>query len=267
MVKSVAQVWNEADILELTIEPKSAVYLKDGKLTLDSTIEVLSYSPELKLLTNSTESFSETGDGTFAHKLDTVPTSSGSVIFQNGNAVGVHIGALYSDNTKKVIIDNIASKTHQLGYSNVDYHTLSSTILLEGCPEDQHNQCLVPRPRGCAVKVCVPNVIPQMPVAPEEVADSLRNVADDIARPIAATVTPETADKAEKHGWTTDSCTTAGAGLILLPAALYIAPACASSSFITAGFAVAVCVTTVSTAVVKLVCTQLCNDHHLQNCK
>lgn len=94
-----------------------------------------------------------------------------------------------------------------------------------------------------------------------------KGLVDGITHDVANQITPQVAAKAKSEGWTKENCGVVGLGAILLPAALYIAPTCAASAYITAGIGTTVCVSGVSGAIVGAVCIELCDQHVLRDCQ
>jgi len=105
-------------------------------------------------------------------------------------------------------------------------------------------------------------------IADKEVSCKVwQGLVDGITHDVANQVLPQVADKARSEGWTTSNCGVVGLGAILLPAAIYIAPTCAASAYITAGIGATVCVSGVSGAIVSAVCIELCDQRVLRDCK
>ena len=191
-VKNVSRAWEKGDVLELRVMETNNSYLKTAALTTGASLEIYSFDPEGKLLTNRGNLITDNADGTLFHDLDTVASSSGSVIIQNNRAVGLHLGTLYTDDTKTVAEFNVATSTLSLGETSAtnSYATLKagSDRLTKECPDGEHNQCVLPRPwpgHGCAQSICVPNAVLSVPTDPRgaEILAALRSggVSSDFA--------------------------------------------------------------------------------------
>lgn len=119
--------------------------------------------------------------------------------------------------------------------------------------------------------------LPDLPNIPDGgLSDALKDVAksldpsrlfNDLVSSIANKIVPDVAAQAKSGGWTTLNCAAVGSGAILLPAATYIAPACAASAFITAGMGTPACVTAVSSSIVAATCVSLCETKNLSDCR
>jgi hypothetical protein len=185
--------------------------------------------------------------GAIVHSCDSVPGESGAPLLQDGKVVGVHVGY------KESLDRNIAFDLRRIDDDTVDM--LSLELRKEGCHSRVHVRGGIRGHSRAHVRDCVPDV-----PSPGEL---INGIVSDIARKVSLDV----AAQAERDGWNTTNCAVVGSGAILLPAATYIAPACAASGFITGGMGVPACVTTVSGAIVAATCTQLCTDRHLSDCK
>jgi hypothetical protein len=87
---------------------------------------------------------------------------------------------------------------------------------------------------------------------------------------LAGQVTPQLAEQSEREGWTKNSCRTASAGTITAVATPLYGTICATVGLSTAGAGIPPCLAWIagaSATLVEVVCTQLCNDRKLQDCK
>lgn len=89
----------------------------------------------------------------------------------------------------------------------------------------------------------------------------------DLTQAASRKIAAEVAPLAIEGGWTRTSCMATGAGAILLPAAVYITPLCASSGVMTAGMGIPACVAAVSTSIVAATCATLCETKNLSDCR
>jgi len=170
--------------------------------------------------------------GVFLHSCDSLSGFSGGPILQNGKVVGLHIG--YQEKVDR----NVAFDFAKLWDDSVDVAEVGVK-----------DECLF----DCHIR---------MPKPP-----SLSDIFGGLTNSIKGNIAADVANQAQEGGWTRTSCPVVGAGAILLPAATYIAPACAASGFITAGIGVPACVGAVSGSIVGAVCYTLCDDHRLADCK
>lgn len=86
---------------------------------------------------------------------------------------------------------------------------------------------------------------------------------------VAVANNPEFKSKAKTEGWTLEKCRTAGAGLAAVIAGFQGAAICAAY---VAGepLSTAACVSLIvasGATITEIACTQLCNDHHLKDCR
>lgn len=185
--------------------------------------------------------------GAIVHSCDSVPGESGAPLLQDGKVVGVHVGY------KESLDRNVAFDLRRIDDDNVDM--LSLELREEGCHSRVHVRGGIKGHSRAHVRDCVPDV------------PSLDEIIHGLIKDIAQKVSGDIAAQAKREGWNKTNCVVVGSGAILLPAATYIAPACAASGFITAGIGVPACVTSVSGAIVAATCTQLCTDRQLSDCK
>ena len=185
--------------------------------------------------------------GAIVHSCDSIPGESGAPLLQDGRVVGLHLGY------KESIDRNVAFDLRRLDDDTVDM--LSLELRQDGCHSRVHVRGGIKGHSRAHVRDCAPDV--------PSPSDLINGLVHDIAQKIAR----ELSTKAERDGWNKTNCAVVGSGAILLPAATYIAPACAGSGFITAGMGVPTCVASVSGAIVAATCTQLCSDKRLADCK
>ncbi|MBF0443244.1 MAG: hypothetical protein HQK54_15150 [Oligoflexales bacterium] len=188
-VTAISKIWEKADVLELEVNRNNASFLEEASLSINSPLEIYSYGSNKILLTNIGSLFTDYNDGTFSHQLDTVGSSSGSVLVQNKKAVGMHIGALYSDATKTKFSSNIGIKLSLLNSKSSKYNfaTLDryADSFVEECPEGQRDVCVLHRPfGGCAQSVCapIPDWVP-LPPTPPTIPDGFVNVGGVVFKP------------------------------------------------------------------------------------
>lgn len=185
--------------------------------------------------------------GAIVHSCDSVPGESGAPLLQDGKVVGVHVGY------KESLDRNIAFDLRRIDDDTVDM--LSLELRKEGCHSRVHVRGGIKGHSRTHVRDCVPDV--------PSPADIIKDIVDKVAQNVSGDV----AAQAQREGWNKTNCAVVGTGAILIPAATYIAPACAASGFITGGIGVPACVSAVSGAVVTATCTQLCTDKRLSDCQ
>ncbi len=176
----------------------------------------------------------------FEHGCDTKSKFSGSPVLLQGRIIGVHIGY----NPKAQL--NYASNVAQFNDDKADIVELEVDAELEW-------------PHVRSPHVRSPHIrLPDISFSTDGLLDSL-----------AGQVTPKLADQAEREGWTKGSCRTASAGAITAVATPLYGSICTTVGLTTAGAGIPPCLAWIagaSATLVEIVCTQLCNDRHLQDC-
>ncbi len=177
--------------------------------------------------------------GAIVHSCDTVPGESGAPLMQDGNVVGVHVGY------KESLDRNVAFDLRRLNDETVDM--LSLELRKEGC----HSRAHVRGGIGGHARAHVRDCVPDLPSLDEIKANIVTGTTKILA--------------GQSGGWTTASCKDIWKGVVAGAIAITAESMCggASSGVCAAsGGALAL-----GGGLVEAVCTQLCQDHHLQDCK
>ncbi len=217
-------------------------------------VSIASYDLLQNVIVRQSDCAAKLTDGILYHDCDTVPGSSGSPIFQGDKVVAIHQGAMIDHSTNAALL---------VSNEQISSEQIAATMAAISFEIDKDTDCK----KHCRRKVggqWIRNPICEGACfAEKEYDETMHGLKMRVYGSISGDVKP----LAEQEGWTTANCLSVGAAAILLPAALYIAPVCASSAFITAGIGAPACVAALSAAVVGFTCVQLCNDRHLQDCK
>lgn len=210
----------------------------DAKVTDKIKLAGYDVDSESELESNCTVDQVIPASGVMTYNCDTKPGMSGSAILRGMKIIGLH--AAYDKATNQNVGLDFASQLNE----SADVKTF----------------------KGLSYECChIRNVINVPHIRYD--GPTLGSIIADIGHQIAPQVAGQVSAQAESGGWTSANCAAVGAGAILLPAAAYIAPPCAASGFITSGIGVPACVAGVSASAVGLVCIELCQEHHLQDCR
>jgi hypothetical protein len=222
-------------------EQYDAFYELDYGLHTSGEIEVRSYDFEAQNLVSSPCKIGKLlkSASAFEHGCDTKPKFSGSPVLLQGKVVGVHIGY----NPKAQL--NYASNVAQFNDDKADI------VELEVDAELEWGHVRSPHVRSPHIR------LPDISFSTDGLLDKL-----------ASQVTPNLADQAEREGWTKGSCRTTGA-ITAVATPLY-GTICTAVGLSTAGAGIPPCLAWIagaSATLVEVVCTQLCIDRRLQDCK
>ena len=189
------------------------------------------------------------------HDCDSVPGASGSPILQDGKVVGIHQG--YSQKLGK----NTASLIQRENVRQESFaQILRQTDRLEvSCGDNCSKHC-----RRKVLGNWVPNPICEVACNAERGLDC---ALEDASKGVVSKVLNDIHDQAIRDGWTKQTCLKVGTPPILLASAVYITPICTAAGVSTVGWGVPACVTAITGTIVTAVCTQLCHDRILLDCK
>jgi hypothetical protein len=229
------------DIAVFKVQQQFPTYLRQSPL-LGGSLSLAAIDPNTGILTSDrTCNYEKTigSAGAIVHSCDTVPGESGAPLMQDGNVVGVHVGY------KESLDRNVAFDLRRLNDETVDM--LSLDLRKEGC----HSRAHVRGGFGGHVRAHVRDCLPDLPSIDEIKANIVHGTAKILA--------------SQSGAWTTTSCKDLWKGVVLGAIALSAESMCggASSGVCAAsGGALAL-----GGGLVEAVCTQLCQDHQLEDCK